>query len=104
MPADRRRLRRLLQNLIANALKLAHLAPPPPSRSAPSGPGDEWTFSVYDNGIGLRVRQRHRHPATYAGDPHLGCSVNLVGPGSAIAGAGPTPEPSLRGGQRVLTW
>jgi light-regulated signal transduction histidine kinase (bacteriophytochrome) len=50
--ADRSQLRQLFQNLVENALKYRSDTPPV-VRIAASQDGDEWRFSVQDNGIGV---------------------------------------------------
>jgi signal transduction histidine kinase len=49
---DPRQLRRLLQNLVANAVKFRGQAPPRVEVSAHEG-SDEWVVTVRDNGIGV---------------------------------------------------
>jgi light-regulated signal transduction histidine kinase (bacteriophytochrome) len=50
--ADPRLLESLLQNLVGNAIKFRSAAPPRVHVSAARA-GDEWQFSVQDNGIGI---------------------------------------------------
>ncbi len=52
VPADASQLAQLLQNLIGNAIKFRGQEPPRVHVSA-ERKGDEWVFSVRDNGIGL---------------------------------------------------
>ncbi|MFN8203714.1 MAG: ATP-binding protein [Solirubrobacteraceae bacterium] len=56
---DRNQLRRLLQNLVANAVKFRAQAPPLVAISARRGDGD-WVVTVRDNGIGVDPRQAER--------------------------------------------
>jgi len=56
---DPRQLRRVLQNLVANALKFRSEAPPRVELSAARGP-HEWIVSVRDNGIGVDPAQAGR--------------------------------------------
>lgn len=76
---DRSQLIRLLQNLTENALKFKSERPPEVSVRAESR-GDEWVFSVRDNGIGLdpeyvdrifvifqRLHSRVQYPGTGIG-------------------------------------
>ena len=51
---DRAQLVQLLQNLLANAVKFRSEAPPEVHVSA-ERKGDEWVFSVEDNGIGIET-------------------------------------------------
>lgn len=53
---DRAQLVQLLQNLLANAVKFRGDAPPEVHVSA-ERKGDEWVFSVEDNGIGIDPRR-----------------------------------------------
>jgi light-regulated signal transduction histidine kinase (bacteriophytochrome) len=79
LPADRSQLHQLLQNLIGNAIKFRGDAPPRVHVSA-SRQGDEWLFTVADNGIGIeaeyadrvfvifqRLHSRRRYPGTGVG-------------------------------------
>jgi signal transduction histidine kinase len=50
---DSRQLRRLLQNLVGNAVKFRGEAPPRVEVSAGEGPED-WVVTVRDNGVGVR--------------------------------------------------
>ena len=67
--ADASQLVQLFQNLIGNAIKF-HSDQPPQIHVSASKTGEEWTFSVQDNGIGIeqqhadRVFQvfQHLHP------------------------------------------
>jgi signal transduction histidine kinase len=56
---DPRQLRRVLQNVIANALKFRSEAPPHIELSAERG-SHEWVVSVRDNGIGVEPAQAGR--------------------------------------------
>ncbi|HEY7631041.1 MAG TPA: ATP-binding protein, partial [Thermoleophilaceae bacterium] len=56
---DPQQLRRVLQNLVANALKFRSEAPPRVELSAERGPR-EWIVSVSDNGIGVDPSQAGR--------------------------------------------
>ncbi|OAN45589.1 PAS domain-containing sensor histidine kinase [Paramagnetospirillum marisnigri] len=51
--ADRSQLVRLFQNLIGNALKYRHPERPPEIVVGAVRSGDDWVFSVADNGIGI---------------------------------------------------
>lgn len=58
---ERPLLIRLMQNLVGNAVKYRCPGTAPRiALSAEAGPGDGWTFSVADNGIGIPVTQRER--------------------------------------------
>jgi PAS domain S-box-containing protein len=71
---DELHLRQLFQNLVGNALKYRSAAPPKVHVSAEQR-GDEWLFSVHDNGIGIEPRHHDRifgvfkrlHGAEYPG-------------------------------------
>jgi signal transduction histidine kinase len=54
--ADRPRVAQVLQNLIANAIKF-HGAEPPAIFVQAEETGDQWLFSVSDNGIGIAPEQ-----------------------------------------------
>ena len=56
---DARQLRRLLQNLIVNAVRFRAAAPPRIEISA-APRGDEWVVTVRDNGVGVDREQRSR--------------------------------------------
>jgi light-regulated signal transduction histidine kinase (bacteriophytochrome) len=62
VPADERQLVQLFQNLIGNAVKFHGQAPPCVHISAQCRreAGDEWVFSVRDNGIGIDPQQFER--------------------------------------------
>jgi signal transduction histidine kinase len=51
---DARQLRRLLQNLVGNAVKFRGVGPPRVQVSADKGPED-WVITVRDNGVGVRA-------------------------------------------------
>jgi len=51
--ADHIQLIQLFQNLVANAIKYQKAGVPTVHISAAKGPGDKWTFSVKDNGLGI---------------------------------------------------
>ncbi|MBI5622561.1 MAG: PAS domain S-box protein [Elusimicrobia bacterium] len=55
--ADPVQLRRLFQNLIANAVKFRKQDAPPRIRVAASEDAREWRFSIEDNGIGIESSQ-----------------------------------------------
>jgi signal transduction histidine kinase len=57
--ADPRQLRRLLQNLVGNAVKFRAQAPPRVAISARRSDGD-WVVTVRDNGIGVDPREASR--------------------------------------------
>jgi PAS domain S-box-containing protein len=57
--ADRSQLRQVFQNLLINALKFCG-SEPPQIRIAAQQQGQEWVFSVRDNGIGLDPRHAER--------------------------------------------
>jgi PAS domain S-box-containing protein len=57
--ADETQLGQLLQNLIGNALKFRNTQPPQVHISA-TRKGDEWLFSIRDNGIGLEPQYAER--------------------------------------------
>jgi light-regulated signal transduction histidine kinase (bacteriophytochrome) len=56
---ERTQLMQLMQNLIGNGLKFHGLEPPHVHVSAESG-GNEWVFSVRDNGIGISPEHHER--------------------------------------------
>lgn len=75
MAVDAGQVARLLQNLISNALKF-RASRPPAIRIEAHRAGDEWVFTVADNGIGIEARHaedifkmfRRLHPtAAYPG-------------------------------------
>lgn len=57
--ADPDRLLQVFQNLISNAIKYRRAAPPEVHLSAKRR-GEDWIFSVRDNGIGIDMRQADR--------------------------------------------
>ncbi len=57
--ADRGQLTRLFQNLISNAIKFRS-AEPPRIRLSASRSGEEWIFTIADNGIGIPEAQFQR--------------------------------------------
>ncbi len=57
--ADEGQLVQVFQNLIANAIKFRSAEPPTVSISA-RAEGDEWVFSIEDNGIGIDPAHRNR--------------------------------------------
>lgn len=59
LAADRNQLGRVFQNLLVNAIKFRGPAPPAVEVSA-CCEGDEWVFSVRDNGIGIDPRNKQR--------------------------------------------
>ncbi|HUE97027.1 MAG TPA: PAS domain S-box protein [Longimicrobiaceae bacterium] len=76
---DQTQLEQLLQNLIANAIKF-HGEKPPRVHVSATADGDEWTFSVRDEGIGIdpqfqerifvifqRLHSRNEYPGTGIG-------------------------------------
>lgn len=79
LPADRWQLTQLFQNLIANAIKF-HGAEPPRVHVSAERQGEQWLFSVRDNGIGIdpeyaeriffifqRLHARSEYPGTGIG-------------------------------------
>jgi PAS domain S-box-containing protein len=58
--ADRAQLAQVFQNLIANAIKFRREGIPPRIHIAAEREGDEWVFSVVDNGIGIDPEQVER--------------------------------------------
>ncbi len=73
--ADSTQLSQLFQNLISNGLKFAG-GKPPRTRISAENRGNEWVFSVRDNGIGIaprhyerifRMFQRLHHRSEYTG-------------------------------------
>jgi len=77
--ADKTQMAQLFQNLIGNAIKF-HGAEPPRIHVTAAQEGDEWTFSVHDNGIGIdpqhgervftlfhRLHGRNEYPGTGIG-------------------------------------
>ena len=56
LPVDRSQLVQLFQNLLGNAIKFRSAAPPKIHVNA-RREGDDWQFSVRDNGIGIDPRQ-----------------------------------------------
>jgi chemotaxis family two-component system sensor kinase Cph1 len=77
--ADDSQLVQLLQNLIGNAIKF-HVEEPPRIHVAAEQKGNEWVFSVRDNGIGIdpqyaerifvifqRLHTREEYPGTGIG-------------------------------------
>lgn len=59
VPGDRGQLTQLLQNLIGNALKY-HDGRPPRVQVSAERQGQEWVFSVRDNGIGIAAKHQGR--------------------------------------------
>jgi light-regulated signal transduction histidine kinase (bacteriophytochrome) len=58
--ADRAQLAQVFQNLIANAIKFRREDVPPHVHVSAEREGDEWVFSVEDNGIGIDPEQADR--------------------------------------------
>src|SRR5262245_5555199 len=58
--ADPVRLAQVFQNLIDNAVKFRDSAQPPRVRVEAERKGDEWEFTVADNGIGIPEKDRER--------------------------------------------
>jgi PAS domain S-box-containing protein len=58
--ADRAQLAQIFQNLIANAIKFRREGVPPRVHVSAEREGDEWVFSVADNGIGIDPEQANR--------------------------------------------
>jgi PAS domain S-box-containing protein len=56
---DARQLGQLFQNLVGNAVKF-HAERPPRVHVSADGEGNEWTFSVRDNGIGIHAKDAER--------------------------------------------
>ncbi len=74
--ADETQMLQLFQNLIANAIKFRTPDAPPEIHIAAGKKGNEWTFRVRDNGIGIeseyfdrvfQIFQRLHSPQEYAG-------------------------------------
>ena len=59
LPADGSQLEQLFQNLLSNAIKFRHKSPPR-IRVAAEIEGDQWVFSIADNGIGIEPRFAER--------------------------------------------
>jgi signal transduction histidine kinase len=76
---DARQLRRLLQNLVANAVKFRAGAPPAVRVSAERA-GDAWLVTVRDNGVGVAPEDARRIFGMFArasGD-HEGTGIGLA--------------------------
>jgi light-regulated signal transduction histidine kinase (bacteriophytochrome) len=58
--ADEAQLAQVFQNLIANAIKFRREDVPPQVHVSAEPEGDEWVFSVADNGIGIDPEQADR--------------------------------------------
>jgi light-regulated signal transduction histidine kinase (bacteriophytochrome) len=58
--ADEAQLAQVFQNLIANAIKFRREDVPPRVHISAEQRGDEWMFSVADNGIGIDPDQAER--------------------------------------------
>jgi light-regulated signal transduction histidine kinase (bacteriophytochrome) len=58
--ADEAQLAQVFQNLIANAIKFRREGVPPRVHISAEQRGDEWMFSVADNGIGIDPDQAER--------------------------------------------
>jgi len=58
--ADEIQITQVFQNLIGNALKFQRPGTTPEIRISAAREGDEWRFSVADNGIGIDERHRDR--------------------------------------------
>jgi light-regulated signal transduction histidine kinase (bacteriophytochrome) len=58
--ADEAQLAQVFQNLIANAIKFRREGVPPHVHISAEREGDEWLFSVADNGIGIDPEQADR--------------------------------------------
>jgi len=58
--ADARQLTQVLQNVVGNAVKFRKPDVPPVVSVEASRDGDDWVFTVRDNGIGIEKRHRER--------------------------------------------
>jgi chemotaxis family two-component system sensor kinase Cph1 len=58
--ADETQLAQVFQNLIVNAIKFHKEGQPPRVHISVEREGDEWVFSVEDNGIGIDLHQVDR--------------------------------------------
>jgi light-regulated signal transduction histidine kinase (bacteriophytochrome) len=58
--ADEGQLAQVFQNLITNAIKFRREGVPPQVHVSAEREGDEWVFSVADNGIGIAPEQVDR--------------------------------------------
>jgi light-regulated signal transduction histidine kinase (bacteriophytochrome) len=58
--ADKAQLAQVFQNLVANAIKFRREDVPPRVHISAEQEGDEWLFSVEDNGIGIDPKQADR--------------------------------------------
>ena len=76
---DPRQLRRVLQNLVANAVKFRSERPPRIEVSADRG-SREWVVSVRDNGIGIR-----REDVVHVFDMFSRVTPNVDGTGIGLA-------------------
>jgi signal transduction histidine kinase len=76
---DPRQLRRVLQNLVANAVKFRSERPPRIEVSANRG-SREWVVSVHDNGIGIR-----REDVVHVFDMFSRVTPNVDGTGIGLA-------------------
>ena len=80
MDGDPRHLRRVLQNLVANAVKFRSAEPPTIEVDAREG-AQEWIVSVRDNGIGIDRDNASRVFAMFA---RVGRDVEGTGIGLAV--------------------
>jgi len=80
--ADRAHLAQVFQNLIANAIKFQRDGVPPRIHISAEQAGDEWVFSVTDNGIGIDSEQAdrifHIFQRLHTEDEYAGLGIGLA--------------------------
>jgi signal transduction histidine kinase/FixJ family two-component response regulator len=75
-------LQQLFQNLVGNAIKYRRPETPPAISIAAQRDGDEWLFSVRDNGLGIEAEYRERifglFKRLHTGDEYAGTGIGLA--------------------------